>query len=75
MSKLPMESRPLRLAPMIAKLIEDRLRPLSGKKLEAAQAAILTVYRSGKQGSHDEWVTWYLGAVNDAVKEPEKVAA
>lgn len=75
MSKLPLETRPLRLAPSIAKVLEDRLRPLSGKKLESAQSAILAVYHSGKQGAHDEWVSWYLGAIAEALKDRESVAA
>jgi hypothetical protein len=41
MSKLPMESRPLRLAPEVSKVVEKALAPLKDKNLEKAQAAVL----------------------------------
>jgi hypothetical protein len=70
MSKLPMESRPLRLAPEVAKVVERRLQPLTGKKLEAAQDAVLKVYQSGQQMALDQWVQTYDQAISAAVKEP-----
>lgn len=69
MTKLPMESRPLRLAPDVAKIVEDRLRPLNGKKLEAAQEAVLKVYHSGNQMAHDQWVAEYTQAIKSAVED------
>lgn len=74
MSKLPLETRPIRLAPDIARVLEDRLRPLSGKKLELAQGAILRVYRSGIQAAHDQWVAAYLREIDVAVKEAKEPA-
>lgn len=67
MSKLPMESRPLRLAPEVQKVVEARLRPLSGKKLEAAQTAILAVYQSGRQMPHEHWMREYDQAITNAI--------
>jgi len=67
MSKLPMESRPLRLAPDVAKAIEERLRPLSGKKLEQAQDAILVVYQSGQQMTTEQWIAAYESAIITAL--------
>lgn len=66
MSKLPMESRPLRLAPEVARIVERLLAPLTGKKLEAAQAAILVVYQSGKQMSLDQWIEAYEQAITSS---------
>lgn len=68
MSKLPMESRPLRLAPEVAKVVEAQLKPLQGKNLEAAQEAVLKVYQSGQQMASDQWVKTYGQAIQSAVK-------
>lgn len=62
-----MESRPLRLAPDVAKAIEERLRPLSGKKLEQAQDAILVVYQSGQQMTTEQWIAAYESAIITAL--------
>lgn len=62
-----MESRPLRLAPEISRLVEQRLKPLNGKQLEAAQAAVLKVYGSGQQMAHEQWVKAYDTAITSAV--------
>jgi flagellar biosynthesis chaperone FliJ len=62
-----MESRPLRLAPDVAKAIEERLRTLSGKKLEQAQDAILVVYQSGQQMTTEQWITAYESAIITAL--------
>jgi len=67
MSKLPMESRPIRLAPGVEREIEKLLRPLSGKKLESAQAAVLRVYRSGQQLPEEQWVAAYGQAIQTAL--------
>jgi hypothetical protein len=63
-----MESRPLRLSPEVAKVVEQRLAPLSGKKLEAAQQAVLSVYQSGQQMASEQWVKSYDAAIQSAVK-------
>lgn len=67
MSKLPMESRPLRLAPEVARVVEKALAPLTGEKLEAAQAAILKVYQSGHQMTSEQWCLTYDEAIASAV--------
>lgn len=67
MSKLPMESRPLRLAPEVARVVEKALAPLTGKKLEQAQDAVIRVYQSGQQMTSEQWVTTYSQAIADAV--------
>ena len=67
MSKLPLETRPLRMAPDVAKVVEEKLRPLTGKTLEAAQQAVLSVYRSGIVQSHEQWVAAYQDAIKHAV--------
>ena len=71
MSKLPMESRPLRLTAEIARVVEDRLQPLTGKRLEAAQSAVLKVYQSGQQMASEQWVDAYGQAIDSAVKKNE----
>jgi hypothetical protein len=67
MSKLPMESRPLRLAPEVARLVEKQLAPLNGRKLEAAQEAILKVYQSGQQMTSEQWCHAYEQAIITAL--------
>jgi hypothetical protein len=62
-----MESRPLRLAPEVARVVEKALAPLNGKKLEQAQDAVLRVYQSGQQMTSEQWVTAYSQAIADAV--------
>lgn len=63
MSKLPMETRPLRLSPEVARAVEKALAPLTGKRLEQAQAAILKVYQSGQQMTSEQWVARYEDAI------------
>lgn len=67
MSKMPMESKPIRLSPEIARVVEDRLRPLSGKRLESAQEAVVKVYQSGAQMTSEQWVAQYTNAISQAV--------
>lgn len=67
MSKLPLETRPLRLPPDVARVVERLLNPLSGKKLELAQAAVLTVYTSGRQMACEQWVLAYTEAIQAAI--------
>lgn len=70
MSKLPMETRPLRLPPDIERAVEAVLRPLTGKKLEAAQKAVLKVYQSKQSLDAARWIVLYGNAIADAVREP-----
>lgn len=69
MSKLPMESRPLRLSPEVQKVVEQRLQPLAGKDLKSAQDAVLKVYQSGKQMPGDQWATEYGQAIDTALEK------
>lgn len=62
-----MESRPLRLSPEVARIVEERLRPLKGDKLAAAQAAIVRVYQSGQQMSTEQWIQAYEDAIIEAL--------
>ena len=68
MSKIPVESRPLRLAPELAQSIEERLESLNGKELKAAQEAVLRVYQSGVQLPLEQWIARYDDAITNAVK-------
>jgi hypothetical protein len=67
MSKLPLETRPLRLAPEVQKVVESKLAPLSGKELKSAQDAVLGVYRSGQQMDSGSWVTAFSKAIDTAI--------
>jgi hypothetical protein len=69
MSKVPMESRPIRLAPEVQRVVEQGLQPLTGKTLERAQANVLKVYQSGKQMPGDQWVTEYKQAIDSAAEK------
>lgn len=66
---MPMESRPLRLAPEVAKAVELALAPLTGKKLEAAQAAVVRVYQCGQQMTSPQWVEAYTQAIASSIGE------
>jgi len=66
-SKLPADSRPLPLDPDLAAYLEQRLAPYTGKKLEAAQAAIIRVRHSGVVGSWEQLTTSYGDAIREAV--------
>jgi hypothetical protein len=70
-----MESRPLRLSPEVSKVVEKALAPLSGKNLEKAQAAVLTVYQSGRQMTVEQWVEAYEGAIITALGGTREAAA
>lgn len=69
MSKLPLETRPLRLAPEVQKVVESKLAPLSGKDLKSAQDAVLGVYRSGQQMDSGKWVDAYTHAIDTATEK------
>lgn len=75
MSKLPMESRPLRLAPEVARVVEKALAPLNGKTLERAQAAVLKVYQSGQQMTSEQWSETYSEAIATAANGQREAAA
>lgn len=75
MSKIPMESRPLRLAPEVAKVVEKALTPLTGKNLEKAQAAVLQLYQSGQQMTIEQWVVAYEAAIITALGGTREAAA
>lgn len=70
-----MESRPLRLAPDVARVVEKALAPLTGKTLERAQAAVLRVYQSGQQMTGEQWITVYSEAIESAVGTQREAAA
>lgn len=74
MSKLPLETRPLRLAPDIAAAVEEMLHSLSGKKLEAAQEAVLKVYQSRAQMDHVAWLRTYREAIAEAIRDRREAA-
>lgn len=67
MSKLPLETRPLRLAPEVQKVVESKLASLNGKELKVAQDAVLNVYRSGQQMASGQWVDAYSQAIDAAI--------
>jgi hypothetical protein len=69
MSKLPLETRPLRLSPEVQKVVESKLAPLNGKDLKAAQDAVLGVYRSGHQMASEQWVNTYTSAIDTAIEK------
>jgi hypothetical protein len=73
-SKLPMDSRPLIRDPDLAAGIERLLVPYSGKKLEAAQAAIRRVRNSPIEGQFGVILKAYETAIADAVSKvkPDK---
>lgn len=72
MSKLPHDSKPIRLDPDLAAFLENELKPYSGKALEWAQAAILEVRSSGFVGAWAELTARYREAIREAT---EKVKA
>ncbi len=66
-SKLPADSRPLPLDPDLSGYLEAVLAPYVGKKLEAAQRAIITVRHSGVIGSWTQMTNAYSEAIAEAV--------
>jgi hypothetical protein len=70
-SKLPKGQRPLIGDPDLSRELERMLAPLSGQKLERAQAAIRKVLESGMQGSFDAVVRAYRTAINAATGDKE----
>jgi hypothetical protein len=68
-SKLPTDNRPLIRDPDLAAGIERFLEPYSGKKLEAAQAAIRRVRNSPIEGQFSVILQAYGDAIADAVSK------
>ena len=66
-SKLPAADKPLIRDPDLACAIEAELDAFSGKRLEAAQAAVRRVHASGLQGPFTAIVDAYRKAIGDAV--------
>lgn len=71
MSKLPMETKPIKMNPDRAVQLEKMLAPYSGKPLAAAQKAVLAVYQSKEPRSEAQWMADYQAAIAEAVKEKE----
>ena len=67
-TKIPADSRSIRLDPDLAAALEKELASMSGAKLEKAQAAVLKVRRSGVTGSFARLLDVYRGAIKDATK-------
>lgn len=67
-SKLPRDTRAVRFDPNLAEALEEMLKPFSGKALEKAQGAVLTVRRSGFTGSFEQLLTKYEHAITAATK-------
>lgn len=70
-----MESRPLRLSPEVARVVEKLLAPLNGPKLKTAQDAVLAVYQSGQQMTAEQWVVKYEEAIMAALGGQREAAA
>jgi len=75
MSKLPMETKPIKLNPDRAAALEKLLAPYSGKRLVAAQQAALEVYQSKEPRSDEQWLADYRAAIAEAVQEKEPAEA
>ena len=75
MSKIPMETRPLRLSPEVERAVEKALAPLAGKNLEKAQNAVIQLYQSGQQMTIEQWVTAYEGVIIAALGGHREAAA
>lgn len=65
-SKLPTGERPLVLDADLAVMLERMLVPLSGVKLEKAQAAVLATISEGAQGSFSQLAAMFRSAIEDA---------
>lgn len=65
-SKLPQEAKPLKFDPDLAAAIGALLEPLSGKALDRAQKAVVTVRKSGICGTFHEIVAAYQAAIAKA---------
>lgn len=70
-SKLPTSDRPLIVDPGLAEAVEGLLAPLSGAKLERAQAAVRTVAASAVQGPFEALVAAYKRAIQRATGDKE----
>lgn len=70
-SKLPRIDSPLITDPDLGPALEKLLAPLSGAKLEKAQAAIRKVYSSAVEGSFSVILAAYRSAINAATGDKE----
>lgn len=71
-SKIPTESRPLKMDPDLAAFLEVELAPYSGKALERAQQAIVRVRQKGVSGTWSELTTVYHETIAIAVAKDAK---
>lgn len=67
-STLPTEPRPIRIDPELGERIEKLLKPLTGDRRKAADAAVMEVYQSGHTGSFTELLELYESAIAEAVE-------
>lgn len=63
MSKLPTESRPIRMDPDLASAIEHMIAPYTDKRLSSVQAAVYEVYRSPGSLPFSGWLEQYAKAI------------
>jgi hypothetical protein len=68
-SKLPTGGRPIIRDTELAAGLEQRLAPLSGARLERAQAAVRKVATSGVQGPFTKVLAAYQSAIRAGDKE------
>lgn len=66
-TKIPQETRTIRMDPDLRKALEEILEPYSGEELELAQAAILAVRKAGRPGNFRELIAMYTSAILLAV--------
>jgi hypothetical protein len=66
-TKMPTEKRTIRMEPELEERVVEMLKPLTGKKLEAAQEAVRKVHASAVSGEFDTIVGAYREAVKGAV--------
>ena len=66
-TKLPQETRRIRMDPSLAEVIEGLLKPYSGRALERAQLAVLAVRKAGVPGVFQDLLERYEAAILEAV--------
>jgi hypothetical protein len=64
---LPTEAVPIKMAPELAEAVGELLAELEGSDREAADGAVMRVYRSGFAGSFSEIVEKYRAEISAAV--------
>jgi hypothetical protein len=70
-SKLPRVDTPMITDPDLGPAIEKMLAPLTGAKLEKAQAAVRKVYGSAVEGSFSDILAAYRNAIAAATGDKE----